>query len=367
MSINQISNFIPIINRFKEEFATFFELTKKLNKEKIPKKQKHILYLLEKSREKIKYLLEYIKKEITKLKNLSKLQNNLNHEKNTQKLILEKISKFSTFIENGKKILTNNITYFEKLQKYSSKKLKTASLPPLDFINFTLRLTRQYNSPIDGDFYFSKYLFYQSNDPQEKKIMSDYFQKNKNRYLYPYPTEEFEMKNTILRYDLSTRLLPPEVSPISDGNSVPKGTQLIFKYPKNISDVFFKFSSDPKILPSSFSGELYLDNLGKTLDNDCVIKVCSCKKGFKDSEIITLKYIISNEDNEKAVELELDTRERKDQVERPEYRISSGNFFQGVSMSPSGELSPQTVSRPGTSSFEPNYGDYPDDNEDDFP
>ena len=369
MSINQISNFIPLINRFKEEFAIFFELTKKLRKEKIKIKQLHINYLLESSKKKLDFLQSYIKNEIAKLKKLSSLQNDLNQEKNTQKKILEKSTKLNSFIEQGKKILTNKITYFEKLQKNSYKKLKTVSLPPLDFINFTLRLNRQYNPPIDGDFYFSKYLFYPTDDILERKLMSDYFQKNKNRYLYPYPTEEFEMKNTILRYDLSNsnRLLPPEVSPASDGNSVPKGTQLIFKYPKNIPDVFFKFSSDPNILPSSFSGELYLDNLGKTLDNNCVIKVCSCKKGFKDSKIITLTYVISNEDNEKAVEKELDARDRQDRVERPEYRLGSGNLFQGIQVSPSGDLSPQTVSRPGTSSFEPNYGDYPEDDEDDFP
>ena len=48
------------------------------------------------------------------------------------------------------------------------------------------------------------------NDKQNP-FYNDYFLKNQNRYLYPYPDDFFGMKNTILRYDLSdkNRLLPP--------------------------------------------------------------------------------------------------------------------------------------------------------------
>ena len=87
-----------------------------------------------------------------------KIKEEINSEKQKENDILEKNKKFSDFLEKGKKILTDNITYYEKLPEYSNKKLKIAKISPLDLINLTLRISKQNKSPPEGMLYFEKYL-----------------------------------------------------------------------------------------------------------------------------------------------------------------------------------------------------------------
>ena len=44
-----------------------------------------------------------------------------------------------------------------------------------------------------------------------------------------------------------------------------------------------------------FSGIKYNDYFPPILDKNCTFKVCSCKNGFKDSKIVTFKFIINND------------------------------------------------------------------------
>ena len=249
------------------------------------------------------------------------------------------------------------------MPEYSNKKLKITKISPLDLINFTLRISKQNKSPPEDNLYFEKYL--PDINSQDKSILyTEYFKKNKNTYLYPYPEDFFGMKNTVLRYDLSNnnRLLPPELlSPdplnTNEKNEIlsNKGRDLIFKYPKEQPPhgIYYKYSKDPNILPSFFSGEEYKDYSRPNLDKDCIIKVCTCKEGFKDSEIVTFKFAIdSNEETEYVIKRP-DLKKKGDFVVRHEDKFDSGSLrFDAMNSS---SFSPQTSSRQGSSSYEPNY------------
>jgi hypothetical protein len=357
------SNFLwSLINRLKEEYQKYYYLIKKITAEKIYQKIEIMKIDLRESEQTINILKEEIKNYIKKYRNIIELQENINLEKNVEKTISEKNKKLTEFIEKGKNILTKDITFYKKLPNYSNKKLMTAKISPLDLINFTLRLSQQNKAPNDDE-YFLKYL--PLNDKQNP-LYNDYFLKNQNRYLYPYPDDFFGMKNTILRYDLSekNRLLPPvldsnlQLKYNEKGEIISnKGKDIIFKYPKENPPpgITFKYSKDPNILPSFFTGEEYKYYSHPNLDKDCTIKVCTCRKGYKDSKIVSFKFIIDTNDVEKFVEKKVDTRPRIDVVEATALHIDSGGLAFGP-QSPISSNSPQrNTSRPGTSSYEPNY------------
>ncbi len=72
-------------------------------------------------------------------------------------------------------------------------------------------------------------------------------------FKFPYPTEEDDMKYSFLKFE-DKKLLPPDFKP--NDQIVKKGTILELSYPdENEQGVFFKFSLDPKLIPSYFSGE----------------------------------------------------------------------------------------------------------------
>ena len=368
------SYLISLINRLKEEYNNYYLLRKKLLSESIPQKIEIKKNEIAETEKIITRLNEEINININKYRQIESLKREINYEKKKQKELLEKSKKLSDFLEKGKKILINDILYYKKLPDYSNKKLKTAKISPLDLINFTLRISQQNQAPSDLD-YFYKYLPNSLKDKPNMAILyNDYYMKNKNRFFHPYPDDYFGMKNTILRYDLSekNRLLPP----ILDSN-IPfkqnekgellsnRGKEIIFKYPAENPPpgIIFKYSKDPNILPSFFTGEEYKDYSHPTLDKDCIIKVCTCRTGFKDSKIITFKFIIDSNEVEKFEEKNPDTKAMPDYIIRPSVHIDSrGEKFEPLN-SPSSGSPQRNTSRPGTSSYEPIY--YNPDNDDD--
>lgn len=363
---------ISLINRLKEEYKNYYILNQQNINEKIEQKYEIRKADIEESKQTISQLNDIIKNYISKYRKIEQIKAQIKAEKQKDKQNEEKNKKFCEFIEKGKKILVNNIKYYNKLPEYSDKKLKTVKLSPLDLINFTLRISQQSKSPMEGEFYFSKYL-----PGQEKTniLYNDYFLKNKNRYLYPYPNDYFGMQKTILRYNLSekNKLLPPILeSPdprnVKNGAIIAsKGKDLIFKYPEDNppSEIVFKYSRDPNILPSFFTGEEYKDYAHPNLDKDCIIKVCTCRRGFRDSKILTLKFTITDATtNEILKEKVIDTKPRMDVVNRQTIYIDSkGPKIERITASDYNSNSPNNVSRPGSSLYEPVYYN-PEDEED---
>jgi len=363
---------ISLINRLKEEYKNYYILNQQNINEKIEQKYEIRKADIEESKQTISQLNDIIKNYISKYRKIEQIKAQIEAEKQKDKQNEEKNKKFREFIEKGKKILVNNIKYYNKLPEYSDKKLKTVKLSPMDLINFTLRISQQSKSPMEGEFYFSKYL-----PGQEKTniLYNDYFLKNKNRYLYPYPNDYFGMQKTILRYNLSekNKLLPPILeSPdprnVKNGAIIAsKGKDLIFKYPEDNppSEIVFKYSRDPNILPSFFTGEEYKDYAHPNLDKDCIIKVCTCRRGFRDSKILTLKFTITDATtNEILKEKVIDTKPRMDVVNRQTIYIDSkGPKIERITASDYNSNSPNNVSRPGSSLYEPVYYN-PEDEED---
>lgn len=106
----------------------------------------------------------------------------------------------------------------------------------------------------------------------------------------PYPIEDKEMRteNTILKFDLNKKIMNPLIKPYE--NKVAKGTPLELSYPDTEEqDIFFRYTLDES-LPTYFSGIKYESNNPFKIDNDCKLKICACKYGFMDSEIITVSY-----------------------------------------------------------------------------
>ena len=364
---------ISLINRLKEEYQNYYTLNQQNLNEKIEQRYEIRKADIEESKQTISQLKDIIKNYLSKYRKIEQVKAEIEVEKQKDKQNEEKNKKFCEFIDKGKKILVNNIKYYNRLPEYSDKKLKTVKLSPIDLINFSLRISQQNKSPMEGEFYFSKYL-----PGQEKTniLYNDYFLKNKNRYLYPYPNDYFGLQKTILRYNLSekNKLLPPILeSPdprnIKNGAIIAsKGKDLIFKYPEDNppSEIVFKYSRDPNILPSFFTGEEYKDYAHPNLDRDCIIKVCTCRRGFRDSKILTLKFTITDATtNENLIERDIVAKPRMDVVNRQTIYIDSkGPKIEKISSSDLNSSSPNNVSRPGSSLYEPVYYN-PEEEEDD--
>ena len=372
------SYLINLIDNLKEVYNIYYSLRKKYFSEKHTQKNAIRKVEIKATEQIILTMNEDINKYINKYLELIKLKEEINKQKEKENNIFNKKKSFSEFIETGKKILSNNMSYYKNLPEYSNKTIKTAKISPLDLINFTLRISQQNIAPLYSELYFRNYLPYNINDRQNVSLIyTNYFIKNQNRFLYPYPNNFFGLKNTILRYDLSdkNRLLPPVLkSPDPNNNENNKiltnrGKDLEFKYPGENppSDIFYKYSIDPNIIPSFFSGEEYKDYSRPTLDKDCIIKVCSCRKGFKDSKIITFEFSVNSNEEIKYVEKKVDITKKGNFVTRPEENFSPGSLVFGPMSS--GSLSPPgNSSRQGSSSHDPIYyvpGSNNDDDDDD--
>ena len=366
------SDLIPLINLYKKEINNFYTLKRRFYHEKIHQKKELMKCDINESIETINLIYHQINKILEDFKKIILLQEQVKKEKEIKNKLEIKSDKINDFIEKGKKILINNIPYFEKLPEYANKKLKTARLSPLDLINFTLRLSQQSKAPPKHKEYFAKYA---NNDKvEDKKIEFNtnyFYRKNKNKFLFPYPST-FELNNSILRYNFSEekRLLPPKlINPdpkaineagyiiANNGASI----RLIYPGEKNIEGIKFKYSKDPNILPSMFSGEEYNVYSQPILYQDCTFKVCSCKKGFKDSKIITFKFIINNEVKETVITKYVDAKANDDVMlkERNVIDTNSALALRPVLSSPFNIGSPKgskesqnDLNRPGTHHYE---------------
>ena len=374
MSSNDL---VPMINCLKEEIKNYYSLIRKYFNEKIPQKKEIRKLDIKESKSKIDYLNKYInEKIIDRYMKILKLKEEIEKEKEIKNKLEKKSKKIDDFINKGKKILINNLPYFEKLPEYSNKKLKIAKLSSLDLINLTLRLSQQNKAPPGAFEYLNnKVSSGLIDDSQNNFNIFSYYIKNKNRYLYPYPNV-LELKNSILRYDFSeeNRLKPPILiypnpdSVDSEGNIIAnKGSLIKLKYPSEnpIIGIFFKYSKEPNIAPSTFSGQEYKEFSLPDLDKDCIFKVCSCKKGFKDSKIITFKFVINNEKEEILAQKEVGVKAKIDQIGKERNRIENVGIQFGSLQSSGMNDSPHNYVNQGTSSYHPAYFNPDDANDDD--
>ena len=332
------SDLISLINRLKEEINNYYDLLKKFSHEKIPQIKEIRKQEIKDSQNEIELINQHIQLNINNYKKIIELRKKISIEKEIKNKLEQKTKKINDFIEKGKKILTNNIPYFEKLPEYANKKLKTTKLSPLDLINLTLRLGQQSKAPPGGKQYIQNMIDSAFIEDQQNNFnLYSFYIKNKNRYLSPYP-EILELKNSILRYDFSekNRLLPPILTNPDpkkvdkEGNIIAnKGSQIKLKYPsdKPIIGVFFKYSKDIDTIPSFFSGEEYKDYSFPDLDKDCIFKVCSCKKGFKDSKIITFNFVVNNEIEEHLTQKVTTKDANIEQIIRNRNQIDNTNLY----------------------------------------
>ena len=378
--------FFPVINPqilnklfvcLREEIKNYYSLIRKYFNEKIPQKKEIRKIDIKESKSRIDYLNKYInEKIIDKHMKILKLREEIEKEKEIKNKLEKKSKKIDDIINKGKKILIKDLPYFEKLSEYSNKKLKIAKLSSLDLINFTLRLSQQSKAPPGAFDYLNNMVAAGLiDDSQNNFNIFSYYIKNKNRYLYPYPNV-LELKNSILRYDYSeeNRLKPPILiypnpdSFDSEGNIIAnKGSLIKLKYPSEnpIIGLFFKYSKDPNIAPSSFSGQEYKEFSLPDLDKDCIFKVCSCKKGYKDSKIITFKFVINNEKEEILAQKEAGVKAKLDQIGKERNRLDSVGLQFGSQLSSGFNDSPHNYVNQGTSSYHPAYFNPDDANDDD--
>lgn len=374
MSSNELNR---MINSLKEEMNNYYSLIRKYFNEKIPQKKEIRKIDIKESKSRIDFLNKYInEKIIDKHMKILKLREEIEKEKEIKNKLEKKSKKIDDIINKGKKILIKDLPYFEKLSEYSNKKLKIAKLSSLDLINLTLRLSQQSKAPPGAFDYLNNMVAAGLiDDSQNNFNIFSYYIKNKNRYLYPYPNV-LELKNSILRYDYSeeNRLKPPILiypnpdSFDSEGNIIAnKGSLIKLKYPSEnpIIGLFFKYSKDPNIAPSSFSGQEYKEFSLPDLDKDCIFKVCSCKKGFKDSKIITFKFVINNEKEEILAQKEAGVKAKLDQIGKERNRLDSVGLQFGSQLSSGFNDSPHNYVNQGTSSYHPAYFNPDDANDDD--
>ena len=151
-----------------------------------------------------------------------------------------------------------------------------------------------------------------------------------------------------MRYDFSEekRLLPPKLI-YPDPRDVTKdglikannGSSIRLKYPSEnqIDGITFKYSKDINIIPSMFTGEEYKDYSRPVLNEDCIFKVCSCKKGFKDSKIITFKFFINKDTQEVLITKQAEVNANIDIIikRRDEFDPVSGLTLHYMKSSPS--------------------------------
>ena len=304
-SLINLNSLDKIIINLRQEILHCYSLIQKNYHEKIDHKIEIRKEEIEETKTKIEFLNQYIKENIDKY---IKLRREIEKEKEIKNKLEKKSKKINEFINKGKKILINDLPYFDKLPEYANKKLKIATLSPLDLINLTLRLSQQKKVSSDR----IQFLNDMENGEDELSLFS-YYKKFRNKYLYPYPGI-LEMKNSILRYNLSkeNRLKPPlliypdpknideEGNIIANKNSLIK---LIYDDSNsNLSGIYFKYSIDINNPPSVFSGIEYQAHYPPIITGNCTFAVCSCKYGFYNSQVAVFKFIVNKNKEEKIVE-----------------------------------------------------------------
>ena len=335
-----------LIQSFFSQLSTFLTKKNSYNLQEFTLYHQKIL----KNKEKIIRIIEetIIKSQLLSLKNL--LSNKKTYQIVSQKSvkIQESYLKLLFILEKGSKILKTNINFPQNfLQKSQENHLSEA-----EFMNIASRIDKQYLLPTHI--------------------------KNKGKlplnFLNPFPSQE-EINAVSFRHNFclskKSMLEPPLIYP--EENRVKTGEILKFVYDTqmkksvDISDVFFKFSFNPNIIPSTFSGELYDPNKSITIDKNCLVMYCSCKPGYRDSIIKYKRYEISSEINRNEnlnPKQQLKVNNPANLMERPEIKITTPNdssAYVGILRNSeydnnSNCASPNNNgSQPGTSSYQPSY------------
>ena len=289
-----ISNdLIPLINLLKEEIKNYYSLSKRYFDEKFFQQRDIMEEEINESLNKIYLINIHIKSNIEIYKKLTAIKSEISKEIQININSEKKLKRINEFIEKGKKILINNIPYYEKSSGYTNKKLKTAKLSPLDIINLTLRLNQQGKAPPGGYEYLNSFISSALTSSRQNDVnIYSFYKKNKNRFL--------------------------------------------------------------NILPSIFSGEEYNDHCQPHLDSNCIFKVCTCKKGFKDSKIVTFKFFINEDVKEKPIIKIAGTKPGKNDIIKIFESIKTPVIaFNPVSPGQLSSPSPSYTNGPGTSKYKP--------------
>ena len=111
-------------------------------------------------------------------------------------------------------------------------------------------------------------------------------------YVFPYPSEQLDIKNSILfNKPLKRRLSAPIVEPL-DTHVVKKGSTLILVSGESLN-CDFKYVLNSDELPSFFTGLLYDAGNPPKIEQDCTVKAVSVARGFFDSEVVEMHYKVS--------------------------------------------------------------------------
>ena len=315
--MNYLNHFSSLFQKLKKEYSIFQSLIKSPNPKTIS---------IQNTKNKINKLLELLR------------------ERQKSEILKNKKIQIQNLIHDSILTLTQNIPFFTTTSSLSSNRFCLNSLSKIDLINMATRINTQYIYP------------------------EDVLDIPSNAFLKQYPTEDIQMKYSILKYDLrdSKRLKPPNANP--KGGEVSKGTLLLLtpdesdvkrlKKSEWGGKIFFKYSMNDSI-PSTFSGELYSESTKIILDKDCIIKVCACKDGFKDSEIVNYVFKVSNEQVIKPKNI--NNNKIQNFLYRPDVTIQSGSGYVQEIYNDDG--SPKYGSVSG-SAYQPSLYN-PDNNDDD--
>jgi len=297
--MNYISNLNSLFNSLKREYLILFSnFINNNNKIYLSKTQ------ISNSQIKITFLLKTISTEISNLKfNILPKKLELKNKKQIYSNLTNTLLFLQSNLRKAKATLTKNIKFLQKqnLSSSSFSSYKYNEISHTDLINVSLRINKQTSFPINYPLNF--------NIPFS--------------FLLPYPDENFEMNKSILKFNLNNKLQVPILEP--NGGKIQKGTLIKITYPQIDNDIFFKYSLDNNIIPSYFSGNLYKSDLKIIINRNCVLKVVSCKFGFKDSDILTVGYTVSEEGRGVTVKT-LQSERFEDIIIKPSLDIKEGKI-----------------------------------------
>ena len=289
-----ISYLNSLINALKREYIILFSNFLNNNNKIFFTKNQFLT-----SKLKIEKLIESILTEISNLKNNilpKKLE--LKKKKEINLTLTKTIFSLQSNIKKARAALTKNIKFLQK-QNLSNSSYNYNEISHTDLINVSLRINKQSSFPINYPLNF--------NIPFS--------------FLLPYPDENFEMNHSILKFNLNNKLELPILEP--KGGTIKKGTLIKITYPQIDNDVFFKYSLDNNIIPSYFSGNLYKSDLKIIINRNCNLNVVSCKFGFKDSDILTVGFTVSEEEGE-MINKTLTSERTEDVIVKPITKIEKG-------------------------------------------
>lgn len=288
--MNYISHLNSLINALKRESVILFSNLHKLSK--------HQILLL---KQKIELILKSISLEISNLKsNILPKKLELQKKKQINLSLTNNILALQSSIKKARDALTKNIKFLQK-QNLSSLNFNFSEISHTDLINVSLRISKQNSFP--------------TNYPLSFNIPFS--------FLLPFPDENFEMAQSILKFNLDHKLEQPVLEP--KGGIIKKGTLVKITYPQIDNDVFFKYSLDSNVIPSYFSGTLYKSDLKIIITRNCNLNVVSCKFGFKDSDILSVGFTVSQEEKE-MIYRTLASERNDDLIVKPIIDIKKGEI-----------------------------------------